>query len=209
MHEGCLFKLLIHWSQVIAIMRSVLYFLFFLSPALANEFCAPPYYGDSPLAFGLGYFHLYSSMEAAITTNTALLDRLKYGFRTVERTEIQFSVEVKVVNGSNTACPDDYGYDDYDKAFCLLNSTDYSWHLCSSLDMTYRYRYNPTLNSVPWLSVVHGGLILVAVAATFDEDFRQGPHFSLTLEIDELHCNPTVFLMKCASTELFGCSFLV
>ena len=107
-----------------------------------------------------------------------------------------FNVQVKVVNGTNEYCGGDYGDE---KAFCSSNSTECNWELCSSLDMTYSFEYNPITAPVVWLSVVHGNLLVIAVFFAIIEEY-----FSLTLEVEKLHCHPSMSLMKCVSSELFS-----
>ena len=180
-------------------MASSLYLFLVLGLAFANQYCNNEY--DESQVFELGYSRLFSKMEIALLNQTVFLDRLKYGFMSHERTALHFSVQVRVVNGTNEYCPGDDGYE---KAFCFSNSTEYNWELCSSLDMTYTFKYNPTTETVEWLSVVHGNLLLITVLFAIIEDVPAEEYFSLTLEVEKLDCHPSISLMKCVSSELFS-----
>ena len=174
------------------------YLFLVLGFAFANQYCNDEY--DESQVFGLGYSHLFSNMEIALLNQTVFLDRLKYGFMSLKGTKLHFNIEVRVVNGTNEYCPGDYGDE---KAFCSSNSTEYNWELCSSLDMTYRFEYNPKISPVEWLSVVHGNLLLITVIA-LKEDGPVEEYFSLILEVEKLDCHPSMSLMKCVSSELFS-----
>ena len=176
-----------------------LYLFFVLGFTFANQYCLDE--DDESQVFGLGYSRVFSNMEIALLNQTVFLDRLKYGFMSLKETELYFNVQVKVVNGKNEYCPDDDGYE---KAFCFSNSAEYDWELCSSLDMTYRFEYDPTIKPVEWLSVVHGNLLLITVFFEIIEDVLAEEYFPLTLEVEKLDCHPSMSLMKCVSSELFS-----
>ena len=180
-------------------MASCVYLFLVLGFAFANQYCDDEY-GESQV-FGLDYSRLFSNMEIALLNQSVFLDRLKYGFMSLKATELHFDVQVRVVNGTNEYCPGDHGYE---KAFCFSNSMQYNWELCSSLDITYRFEYNPTTAPVVWLSVVHGNLLLTTAIFTIIEDVPAEEYFSLTLEVEKLDCHPSMSLMKCVSSELFS-----
>ena len=72
------------------------------------------------------------------------------------------------------------------------------------MHMTYGYQYDPVRQAAPWLSSLHGSVVLFAMLLTVDEDFSLEAYFELTLEIDELYCHPSENLMRCAASELLS-----
>ena len=177
---------------------STLYLLLVLSFASANPYCAPRDTFYSPIV-STTYSHVYSNMEKAL--KSIYLEDLKNGFMSKEEVILYIGVTVEVVNGTNYPCPDDQWHT---MAFCPSNSSDYDWDLCKPLVMIYGYRYDPVLESVPWLSTLHGSLLLFAVVLTSEQDPSLEAEIPFRLEIDELICHPSVELMKCVVSELFS-----
>ena len=180
-------------------MANCLHLFLVLGFASANQYCDVGH-GESRV-FGLDYPRLFSNMEIALLNQSVFLDRLKYGFMSLERTELHFYVQVRVVNGTNKRC---FG-DEYDKTFRSSNSTEYNWELCSSLYMTYRFGYNfITAPAVVLHSFLHGNLLVFTLFIAIVQDKPAGDYFSLTLEVEKFDCHPSMSLMKCVSSELFS-----
>ena len=131
-----------------------LFLLLLVSSALANHHCYPSEdLVEFNYAYQPTYSYLYSSMEKSLKTNTTLLDQLQNGFMSAQKTCIHLTVGVQVTNGTDVRCPDD-AWDT--SAFCPSESWENKWNLCSPLEMEYTFKYEPIVDSILWLSTVHG-----------------------------------------------------
>ena len=179
------------------ILGSITLYLLVFGFTSANENCKPRDEDLISPVVGLTYDHLYSKMEESLVNNHVFLDQLNNGFRSQQEVEVYVLVTVYVDNGTNVSCSDDQWER---SAICSSNSTN-KWDLCTPLYMVYG---NPILQSAPWLSALHGSVLLVAMLLTSEQDSVLVAEFFLPLEIDELHCNPSVKLMRCAASELLS-----
>ena len=106
-----------------------------------------------------------------------------------ENVEIDFSVQLEVVNGTDLSSSCDTDTDPYYyippssfDTFCPSNSSDYKWKLCNipekygndSLEMTYRSPYFSKIESeeeidvvIAWLSFLHGNILSIITFAPF------------------------------------------
>ena len=184
-------------AMAIIMLGSTLCLHLVLTFVSANPNCRPRD-NSSPIVT-VGYSHLYSRMEEVLKTKD--LDELRYWFMSNQQVIIELSFSVQVVNGTNVSCPGDQWHS---MAFCHSNSSHYDWDLCTPMYMTYGYQYDLVLQAAPWLSSLHGSVVLFAMLLTVEEDFPVEAYFQLTLEIDELHCHPSENLMRCAASELLS-----
>ena len=187
-------------AMAIIMLGSTLCLHLVLTFVSANPNCRPrdSLVYSSPIVT-VSYSQLYSNMEEVLKTKD--LDQLKNGFMSNQQVMIDLSFSVQVVNGTNVSCPHDQWHS---MAFCHSNSSDYDWDLCTPMHMTYGYQYDPVRGAAPWLSSLHGSVVLFAMLLTVDEDFSLEAYFELTLEIDELYCHPSENLMRCAASELLS-----
>ena len=150
----------------------------FISPGSPqfNQDCARDFIGEWQ------YSHLFSKLEEALLNNKTVMNLLRPIFMGVEKVEIDFSVQLEVVNGTNlsSSC----GSDPHDNdTFCPSNSSDYKWKLCNipeeycdTLKMTYRSQSPSKIQSeiseresereehlidgaIAWLSLLHGNVL--------------------------------------------------
>ena len=183
------------------ILGSITLYLLMFGFTSANENCKPRDEDLISPVVGLTYYHLYSKMEESLVNNHVFLDQLNNGFRSQQEVKVYVLVTVHVDNGTNVSCSDDQ----WERSpFYSSNSTNIKWDLCTPLHMVYGFKSNPILQSAPWLSALHGSVLLTAMLLTSEQDSVLVAEFFLPLEIDELHCNPSVKIMRCAASELLS-----
>ena len=120
--------------------RHFLLVLVVLHPALMqNDFDCDIYFFDVQPFFDWQYSYLFSKLKEALISNHTILNLLRHGFMSTEVVQIDFSVQLQVVNGTDLPNCDNFT----DVLFCPSNSSDYMWEICSengydnSLRMTY------------------------------------------------------------------------
>ena len=172
------------------------------------------------------YSYLFSKLEEALISNRTGLDLLRQSFMITDSVEIDFSVQLESVNGTNLSNTCDNNlYDPFD-TFCPSNSSGY-WKLCYLPD---KYGYNNILQlrfisqtlskreaeikriktdgAISWLSLLHGNAFPLIIRGDPDDDDDDDDvyHFwvSMTLVMDTLDCNPPIPMTQCALSELLS-----
>ena len=77
------------------------------------------------------YSYLFSKLEEALISNRTVMDLLRQRFMIKDSVEIDFNVQLEIVNGtnlSNTTCDNNLYYPS--DTFCPSNSSGYHWKLC-------------------------------------------------------------------------------
>ena len=146
-------------------------------------------------------------MEDALINNQTLLEQLRHGFMSADHLLISFVVEIEVLNGSAVPCFDNQ---EDQNAFCPLNSPeDHILGLCPPqevLVVTFVMDYDQNF-LLPWLSIVHGSLLLLLVASYHirpNIDAVAIGDVALTIRIERVDCNPSLYLVECVTGNLFS-----
>ena len=164
--------------------------------------------------------HVYLKMEEALINNKTMLDKLRVAFLITNNIEIDFFLDLQVVNGiDNISCNcrnDYYGY-----AFYLPDTFDNKWMLCDP-PMYFEYRTvaaskwkleqteNDVKQSIEWMSYLHSSLwstFIVLFADTYNIYIDSGFYrdsYDMTFRIDRLDCNPSPQLLNCVLSRLLS-----
>ena len=171
------------------------------------------------LYFDSVYTDLYLKLEEALINDQDILNQLRAGFTSSEGNMYVFisNFQLMVVNGNNVSCKY-YGSHSH-KTFCDSGFTYYMWELCYpfELDMILSVqsfksiqhiirKYIITYSTI-WLFWIHASTTPVFVSFVLlngDLFNLKYSYIQLTLTIDELSCNPSLELTKCALSEIFS-----
>ena len=157
-------------------------------------------------------YNLYLKFEEALVKDHSALEDLRARFVSTETVPVVFIMNLEVVNVTNIAC----GAYEYTPALCL--SSDLKWHLCSPRPLSFRFtsqtasklqseqRIKEVDKSIKLLSLIHGNMpsIYLPYYNVFTSVFDYEGEFTLSLKINNLTCNPSYQLTKCALSELLS-----
>ena len=177
-----------------------------------------PNYGSF---FASGYPNLYLKLEEALINDSSHpLSKLRVGFTSIEEKLASLTTypSLEVKNVENVPCENEFG----NFSLCYSKSDD-TWELCP-IDVGSLSYIEPSLevyqsenhqliimNFLEWLAVVHGTTIPLILTSYV---FKKMPEYfptndkeeydGITFSIDELDCNPSPLLLKCALSELWS-----
>ena len=112
-----------------------------VSPTSAECFLLYDYeFYDFESPFDSKYSYLYQKFEKALLSNHGVLEKARTGFISSEGVDLDFHVELEVVNGKNTTCKDL----EYFKPLTFCPFKNDTWRICDAgafdqhtLDITF------------------------------------------------------------------------
>ena len=166
--------------------------------------------------------HAYLKMEEALINQKKMLNKLRAGFLISSSVQIDFYLNLEVVNGSDEShdldiCGNCWGDNG---AFCFSNKSEYNWTLCGPpLALQYRSEAANELKLeqseldvdqfIQWMSYLHTSFWSIFIPFFFwdgnDDYFDSGFHtYFITLRIDRLDYNPCPQMLKCVLSQLLS-----